>query len=227
MDSKEFQLISHFYKKIIKGKSDERDIYSFLMLIREYSPKPSPVREFGDFIAHRERDRGKIKDYLDSAQDFFYKYANDIPSSKNGYEVKPVFTMEEIYESFNITLKNIGFPNLDQISVRNIMLCIMSLLQNVAIYRIVNSKKKSKKILIGRLYITMDKKNVTLFGRVGVKVKKDNKKVYMVLEIMSLEHLITDIALDSGHNIFENILEVINVNGETGINFTDYSNHDF
>ena len=57
MDAKEIFLVQKIYKKIVNSSYNEFDIYALLMLLRQHV-KNGPIREFGDFIAHREKDRG-------------------------------------------------------------------------------------------------------------------------------------------------------------------------
>jgi hypothetical protein len=58
MDSKEKFLVDEPCRRITQQTFHERDVLAPLILLREHSTAESPVREFADFIAHREKDRG-------------------------------------------------------------------------------------------------------------------------------------------------------------------------
>jgi hypothetical protein len=71
MDAKEATLIKHYHEKLNTLTFNEKDIYALLILLRAHSQLGSPVFEFANFVAHRERDRGHIYDYLLSMKSFF------------------------------------------------------------------------------------------------------------------------------------------------------------
>ena len=43
---------------------DEREVLALLILLRPYSVAGAPVKELSDFVAHREKDRGSLKTYV-------------------------------------------------------------------------------------------------------------------------------------------------------------------
>jgi hypothetical protein len=65
MDTKELALIKKRHGRITAGSFDEDDVFSLLVLLRPLASVGSPVYEFANFIAHREKDRDHIRDYLD------------------------------------------------------------------------------------------------------------------------------------------------------------------
>jgi hypothetical protein len=64
MDSKERFLVDELCRRITQQIFHERDILALLILLRGHSAAKSPVRELADFIAHREKTLGKIKEYV-------------------------------------------------------------------------------------------------------------------------------------------------------------------
>jgi hypothetical protein len=72
VDSKEKALVKEIRGKIIRKKYDEIDILGLLVLLRGYSSEGSATFEFANFVAHRERDRGAIYDYLVEGTKQFY-----------------------------------------------------------------------------------------------------------------------------------------------------------
>ena len=56
--------LSQEVMEINKGNINTKAVKSLLLLIREEFKYGSWIREFGDFVAHSERNRGKLKDDL-------------------------------------------------------------------------------------------------------------------------------------------------------------------
>jgi hypothetical protein len=64
MDTKERWLIEQARATLEAGTFTERDVLGLLILLRRHAQLKSVVREIGDFVAHRERDRGILQTYL-------------------------------------------------------------------------------------------------------------------------------------------------------------------
>ena len=102
MDIKEASLVKYYYDKLTAITFDEKDIYALLILIRAVSKDQEPIIwELANFVAHRERDRGEFWDVLSQTKSFFN--ANGIKLGDT-FEVKPVFSAEEIRDSLNSLL---------------------------------------------------------------------------------------------------------------------------
>ena len=61
MDAKERWLIEQTLVTLEAGTFSERDVLALLILLRRHAQPTSVIREFGDFVAHREKDRGILK----------------------------------------------------------------------------------------------------------------------------------------------------------------------
>ena len=64
VDAKEKFLVDELCRRIREQKFHERDVLALLILLRGHSAAESPVRELADFIAHREKERGALKKYV-------------------------------------------------------------------------------------------------------------------------------------------------------------------
>lgn len=78
--------------KKLNNVFDEKDVLPFFILLRSYASSGSPTLEIGNFIAHRERDRGHIHEYLQENRDI---------ADQDGFvslelNAPPVFTVGEI-----------------------------------------------------------------------------------------------------------------------------------
>ena len=171
MDQKEIELVTELHDKIIKRKCDEKDIYSLLIIIRSYADGKTAVREFGDFIAHREKDRGFISDYLIRTKGILDNLGNE----NTVMVIKPVFTFDEIKNSFNNTFKKIGLIAVSNDDIRILILFIISLLQDVSIV----DKKRS----VGKLLFSLTRDEIILLGRVWIQ-----NKVHAVFPVLVTEN---------------------------------------
>jgi hypothetical protein len=64
MDAKEQSLVRDIHRKVTEHTFHERDVLALLILLRAWAPQKSAVHELADFVAHREKDRGGLKDYV-------------------------------------------------------------------------------------------------------------------------------------------------------------------
>jgi hypothetical protein len=201
MDAKEEKLINQYYDKLTSFSFDERDVYSLLILLRPYSQKDYPVYEFSNFVAHREKDRGHIRDYLDRT-----KFVLDNLGKINTVlEIKPVFSEREIEKSFNSVFTKLGFAPIPNIIISGIILCIISLLQSVKIVT-------KKNIAIGELVFAYDAKEITLLGKCRVQSK--GNAIFPVLSTKN-SYLLTSVLGTPA--LSTNIIEVVNNGGKLEI----------
>jgi hypothetical protein len=158
VDTKEATIIKTFYDKLVSLSFDERDVFSFLIVLRPYSQKGSPVYEFSNFVAHRDKDRGHIYDYLLASKSFFNQVGTKLGDI---HELKSVFTEKEIHDSIDSVVTGLGLaPISDEVSYA-LQLCIISLLQDVTI-----SDKTGTQI--GKLLFAFDKDTIYLMGLFSV-----------------------------------------------------------
>lgn len=134
MDSKEKNLLNMYHGKIINYDFDENDVYAFLMLLREKFPKETPLRELGDFIGHREKDRGFIFEYLNTNKTMIGNIANNtIPPGEHILRIENVFKNEQVKNQYNKLLKEQGLSLFSTKMINGIMLCVISLFQHIKI----------------------------------------------------------------------------------------------
>jgi len=199
MDSKEATLIKHYYDKVTSLSFDERDVYSLLILLRPYSQKDSPVYEFSNFVAHREKDRGHIYEYLLRSKSFFNQIGIKLGDT---HELKSVFTEQEIHASFDSVFKDLGVPPLSDEVAQGILLCIISLLQEVKI-----SDKTGAEI--GKLLFAFDKMGIYLMGLFGVVDFPPHSHLQVPVLIMKNRYLKTE----SYELRTPGLVEIVNANG--------------
>ena len=209
MDIKEKQLLDTFYSKIIDRNFDEKDIYALLIMLRQHANKKSPVYEFANFIAHRERDKGYIKEYLETTK---YKLDN-LGKINTILEIRPIFTIKEIEKSFNDVFVKIGKQPTSSDIMNDILLCIIMLLQDI---KILDKKGRT----FGKLIIGISKTKVFLHGKVKIIVQQ-NKEIYAIFPALEANNHYIDLPetyTDDKPAIFKSIIEVVN-NGKLELKF--------
>jgi len=160
MDAKETSIVKHYYDKLDTLSFDEKDIYPFLILIREVARKHELVLwELANFVAHRERDRGEFWEVLSKTKAFFN---GDGVKLGDVFEVKPVFDDRKIRNALTSLLSRLGFGAISDPAANGVILCIMALLHTSRILKKDGSE-------VGQLLFAYDKHQIYLFGRFSVK----------------------------------------------------------
>ncbi|MEB9416022.1 hypothetical protein P4J15_23490 [Bacillus cereus] len=175
MDGKEKLLLDYYFERFQNNRFDEKDVYAFLILIRRQAKGFQSINELADFIAHRDKEKGGIKKYL---EDVKYKFEN-IGKIDAVITIKPAFSFKEIKTAINKILMNNNYEKLNDETINHILLCIISILQDV---RILDKGKE-----IGRLRFGITKKKIMLNGEIEIEYSNGKttnlvKVVFVVLE---------------------------------------------
>ena len=149
-------------------------------------------------MAHRERDRGYIYDYLLQTKSSFNAIGIKLGDI---HEVKEVFTEQEIRASFNSVIEAIGAPLIPGDALRGVTLCIISLLQGVKI-------ADRNRAEIGELHFAYDKNRIYLFGVFSVADFPPDS--HLRAPVLSLANCYID--TDSTELQIPGVIEVVNDN---------------
>lgn len=161
MDAKEHQLIGDLIQRICVRTFHERDILALLILLRAHAPEKSAIRELGDFVAHREKDRGILKTYMHQVVAFAEASINGTSAQ---IKIESVYSPRDFYESLNAVLAkfNIGKVSIDVAD--DVLACVMSVLQEVRLHH--------NNTVIGRLALCRFCKDLWLCGVVVIQPKQ-------------------------------------------------------
>jgi hypothetical protein len=170
IDYKAGQLIHYSVSRIIAQAFDEHDILVLLILLREHALANSPVRELGDFVAHRVRNRGPFLQFLRNLSPEFEKPS--IPKGQGATDTlltsiqfdkilstPAIYSQSDILSSLNDILQPAGFQTLPNDLAGDIIVCIMSLLQDA---RFVDEHKAE----VGKLLFLISKTKVAIGGTI-------------------------------------------------------------
>lgn len=164
MDYKEAHLLAHFHRRLAGDVFDETDVFGFLTILRQHAPARSPTREFGDFLAHRDRDRGIFRAFLLAALEQFNAssaIASSAPAApadfRRALTVQPLFSEAMILADVNTLLGRLGRNPLDTVLAEPMTACIISLLQSA---RLVDDSGNN----LGTLQAVLDEERLGLFA---------------------------------------------------------------
>jgi hypothetical protein len=194
MDHKERWQVSRLHNQIEQGVFSEEDIFALLMLLRRHSPKDSSICECADFIAHREKDRGKIFKYIEKTKGILNNIANNNIKVNTILDIKPVFSLAEIKTSLNSCLKRFDLAALSENLINQVLICIISLLQYVRLV-----KKNGKPI--GVLDVAVSKAEIILLGKVYI----DSTNGYVTFPVLVAVNNFMNVPEASGLMILNDI----------------------
>ena len=134
MDEKAQQIFERLCNKVVNGEFDEDDIYEFYIFIRSYlksfKGKYKWIREWGDLIAHRERNEGAVLRNMKNA------ISNGYAVIEGTNQIKGYHGMEEgeLEKEFSDLFREAGYAVSVQ-ALKEIKLCTFSI-ANLSRYKI-------------------------------------------------------------------------------------------
>ena len=213
MDKKEKQLVDYYYNKFSERSFDEKDLYGFLMVVRELPNDIKVINELTDFIVHREKSTGYVKDYLEECKDII----NNLGKEKIRRKIENIFSFKEIRNGFNALFQQLGFEKLPLDIINDFIICIISLLQSV---KIVSGSLHKE---IGHLSFAASSKELFLMG--NMTIKNQGRYMPITFPVLSVKNLYEEITPQDKKDtpyLFDNeLIEVINTNHKLAITFPE------
>ena len=244
MDAKERWLIEQLHTAILSGSFTERDVLALLITLRNHllplrnhREQDKLVLEFGDFVAHREKDRGILQRYLHSVQSALRGElaANGEPSSFT------VLSFESVRNSFNKVFRSLELPELDAELANQITVCIISLLQSVEIratrarkrardahlYRSISCGIRGEKMgsadayasatSLPKLLVGISREYIALLGqgRLAARHSTGDKAPVMVFPILMARNNYVELPSScTAYMILDRVVEACSINGD-------------
>lgn len=162
MDAKEHEKVADLHAKILSGTYNENDVHLLLLMLRNYADsKAAPIREIGDFMAHREKDRGPVFNYMQRTK---AKFDSLIPANQKrpvNINIAEVFSVLDFRDSLNVALAKFGLTGMSEIIVNDMLICIISILHDVRIVR-------ADGMAFGLLRMAVSPTKIQLIGEVEI-----------------------------------------------------------
>ncbi|HJF33849.1 MAG TPA: hypothetical protein K8V56_18945 [Sporosarcina psychrophila] len=213
MDKKEQQLFAYYYQKFSERDFDEKDLYSFLMLVREDAEGIESIKELGNFIANREKSKGYVSDYLEDCK----QVINNLGTVSKGKKIEDIFSFKEIRNGFNALFIKNSFEKLSSDIINDFILCIISLLQGV---KLVSGNLNKE---VGYLSFAVSSKEVFLMG--NMKALNKGRYIPVTFQVLSVKNSYEAVTPqdknDTPYLFNDELIEVVNINGEIVITFPE------
>ena len=210
MDKKEQQLFNYYYNKFAERNFDEKDVLSFLLFVRERALDNKVMKELGDFVVHRKNYSGYVKTFFDECQEII----NNLGKGKSK-KIENMFSFKEIRNGFNSLFIDQGLEKLPHEVINDFILCVISLLQNVAL---VSGSSKKK---VGHLSFAASSKELFLMG--NMKVLHKGRYIPVTFPVLSVRNMYEKVKpqddKDTPYLFDDQIIEIVNNNGEMLITF--------
>lgn len=210
MDKKERQLFDYYYNKFASRSFDEKDVLSFLLLIRDEVQDNRVMKELGDFIVQRENCTGHVKVFFQECKQII----DNLGKGKK-QKIENLFSFKEIRNGFNALFIEQGLEKLPPEVINDFILCLISLLQDVKLV-FGNGKKE-----VGHLSFAASSKELFLMG--NMKALHKGRFIPVTFPVLSVRNMYEKIKPQDENDtpyLFDHaIIEVINSDGEMVITF--------
>ncbi|WP_342042116.1 hypothetical protein [Bacillus sp. OTU2372] len=208
MDKKEQSLLHYYYEKLVGNTFDEKDLYGFLLVIRNQSKEFGSIQELSDFVMLRDQHQGYVKQYLFETKKKF----ESLGKTKSAFRIEDVFSFKEIKNGLNKTLAAFGLEGLSNEQVNDFVTCLISVLQQVLI---IEDDRE-----IGKLYFALSNKQIILMAEIEV-TQNLFKKTNAVFPVLTANNSYVDIKkqdrYDTPYLFVDKIVEVTNEKGKLEI----------
>jgi hypothetical protein len=128
VDAKQTALLVELHARIVAGDFGETDVHALLTLLREDAPQHGVLRELGDFVAHRRRNKGPIHQYMREVK----RILDGLGTQNDLLRINVVFTEAEIAIAVDSAFAAHGLATLHPVRGRQVQLAILSMLQAIA-----------------------------------------------------------------------------------------------
>jgi hypothetical protein len=209
MDTKEQSLLNYYYSKLIDNTFDEKDVYTFLLLIRNRSKEIHCINELADFVAHRDQHNGYIKDYLFETRKKF----ESLGKTNTAIRIEDVFPFKEMKKGINQALAEYQLAGLTNEKINDFVVCLISILQQI---KITDENQRE----IGKLFFALSNKQMILMAEIEVS-QNLFKKTNAVFPVLTANNCYVDIKkqdrFDTPYLFADKVIEIINQEGKLEI----------
>lgn len=209
MDMKEQSLLNYYYGKLTEGTFDEKDIYAFLLLIKNQGKEIHWINEVTDFVLSRGQHNGVIKEYLYETRKKF----ESLGRTKAALRIEDVFSFKEIKAGLNKVLADCQLEGLANEKINQFVTCLISILQQISIMD-ENDRE------IGKLFFAISNKEIILMAEIEV-TQNLFKKTNAVFPVLTANNSYADIKkqdrFDTPYLFVDKVVEVTNKEGKLEI----------
>ncbi len=211
LDRKKSQLFNYYYHKFEARDFDEKDFYSFLVLVGEEAQEIEAVQALAHFIVHRENSIGYVEEYLDMCKEII----TNLEKTEKPRKIEHLFSFKEMRNGFNALFLKLGYRKLPADVMNDFMLCLISLLQDVKLL------SGSARREVGHLSFAASSKELFLMG--NMKTLSKGRYIPVTFPILSVQNIYEKITpqddQDTPYLFNGEIMETVNIDGKLMITF--------
>lgn len=211
MDKKEKQLFEYYYNMFSERKFDEKDLFSFLLFVKERAKDNKVISELSQLLINRDIMTGYVKSYFDNSTDII----RNLEKEKKRRKIENLFSFKEFRSGFNALFSQFGYEKLSTEIINDFILCIISLLQGISL-RSENSNRA-----IGHLGFAASSKEVFLMG--NMKTLSKGRYIPVTFPVLSVNNIYEKVTPqdrnDTPYLFNDTLIEVINIDGQLVITF--------
>ncbi|MEH7117285.1 hypothetical protein V7128_07665 [Neobacillus vireti] len=205
MDKKEKSLLNYYYQRLVEANFDEKDLYGFLLGIRNHSNGIRSLQELADFVMLRDQHQGYVKQYIFETKKKF----ESLGKTKSAFRIEDVFSFKEIKNGLNKALTEADLNGLTNEQVNDFVTCLISILQQV---KITQDDRE-----IGKLYFALSNKQIILMAELEI-TQNLFKKTNAVFPVLTANNSYVDIKkqdrYDTPYLFVDKVVEVTNHEGK-------------
>ena len=185
MDKKEKQLFENLYSKFENRTFGESDVYQLMIMLRDRVQDNTLIKEIGDLVAHRQRDRGIMLETLREIEN----------NTKNNYlaplQKNAVFGFESFKKELNSELASYNLNKLSDEVINEVLLFIASLLQ-FSTYKLSSKSDNdnSEEIVFVHFFIAPSVGSKML---IGLTPRGKNQAAYALIDIKDCGYFLHEI----------------------------------
>ncbi|MEH7301430.1 hypothetical protein [Neobacillus drentensis] len=200
MDIKEQSLLNYYYRKLTEGTFDEKDIYGFLLLIKNQGKEIRWINEVTEFVLNRGKYNGVMKEYLYETRKKF----ESLGRTKAALRIEDVFSFKEIRAGLNKVLADCHLEGVANEKINHFVTCLISILQQISI-----TDENDREI--GKLFFAISNKEIILMAEIEV-AQNLFKKTNAVFPVLTANNSYADIKkqdrFDTPYLFVDKVVEV-------------------
>jgi hypothetical protein len=168
-DRKGRELVQYYRDRVAADVFNERDVAALLIGLRtEYADNPV-VFELGSFLAHRRRTKGHFHRFFASG----IRASQSEAGLRLGMDAEPLYSETDIANSINKALQRLSIDPIGSEVVSALVLCLISLLQDVTFEDRDDSRE------LGRLFLAFSHEEV--FAIAAIRVGETTEQIVPAL----------------------------------------------
>jgi len=176
MDRKEQQLIHDYFHTLKERTFNEKDVHSFMSIIRPYVTDLQHISQLTELIVYRENAQGPIRDYLSACIEAIQALGKTTKKKR----IPELCTFKDIRNDMHTLCQRFEVEKFTNEVLNDLTLCIISILQDICLLDPDTDRT------IGHLSFGASSKYLHLMG--NVYVRQHGKRIPVTFPVLSVQN---------------------------------------